>query len=77
MRNFEVRYPVQGANALDPRFEETGRRGVIIPFPGNESSFSRQSEEAKKDSFNRATPAQSAAAFAIFTAIATLAVLFL
>lgn len=77
MRNFEVRYPVQGANALNPRLEETNRCGVIIPFPGNQTSSSHQTETPKEDSFNRATPAQSAAAFVIFTAIATLAVLFL
>lgn len=75
MRNFEVRYPVQGANALDPRLEETGRCGVIIPFPGNNASSSQQAEE-ENGAFNRATPAQSAAAFALFTLIAALAVFF-
>lgn len=78
MRNYEVRYPVQGANALNPHIEDRESRcGVIIPFPGNHSSLPNDLENQEDRSFNHATYAQSAIAVAAFTIVAVLAVLFL
>lgn len=78
MRNYEVRYPVQGANALNPHIgDREPRCGVIIPFPGSHSSLSSDSENLEERPFNHATYAQSAVAVAAFTIMAALAVLFL
>lgn len=78
MRNYEVRYPVQGANALNPHIgDRESRCGVIIPFPGNQASSPDVSENPEESFSAHASYAQSAVAAAAFTAMAVLAVLFL